>query len=194
MPRYLGFSPLTGYTGVKKIENYLGKIVQPQIDLRRTPGVTEEDLEALMIERNRRKEEIEGYGTVERILSQRDAEPSDKHPHGCLEYLCKWSGLYYEACTWEDHDSIKEDAADAIRAYLSRLRTRTLPAFSTPIRARPIFERIHQEPSYIKVGGSLKDFQVTGLNWLAWLWHHEENGILADEVRTVARPASCLLT
>lgn len=170
-------------TGVKKIDNYVAKVVQPQIDLRNLPATTAEDLEALMIERNRRKEEIEGYSTVERIIAQRDAGPSEKHPNGCLEYLCKWNGLYYEGCTWEDHDSIKDDAADAIRAYLGRLQTRTLPAFSTSIRTRPTFAKIYQEPSYISVGGSLKDFQVIGLNWLAWLWHHEENGILADEVR-----------
>lgn len=38
------------------------------------------------------------------------------------------------------------------------------------------------EPDYIKVGGTLKDFQITGLNWLAYLWSRGENGILADEV------------
>ena len=28
----------------------------------------------------------------------------------------------------------------------------------------------------------LKDFQLTGLNWLAYCWSKSENGILADEV------------
>lgn len=38
------------------------------------------------------------------------------------------------------------------------------------------------QPDYIDVGGELKDFQITGLNWLAYLWCRHENGILADEV------------
>lgn len=38
------------------------------------------------------------------------------------------------------------------------------------------------QPDYIAVGGELKDFQITGLNWLAYLWCRHENGILADEV------------
>ena len=32
----------------------------------------------------------------------------------------------------------------------------------------------------------LKDFQLTGLNWLAYCWSKSENGILADEVSLVS--------
>ena len=42
-----------------------------------------------------------------------------------------------------------------------------------------------EQPEYITPGGELKDFQMTGLNWLAYLWSQGENGILADEVRTL---------
>lgn len=35
-------------------------------------------------------------------------------------------------------------------------------------------------------GPQLKDFQLTGLNWLAYCWSRAENGILADEVRPVS--------
>ena len=31
-------------------------------------------------------------------------------------------------------------------------------------------------------GPQLKDFQLTGLNWLAYCWSRKENGILADEM------------
>lgn len=174
--------------GSKKVDNYVAKIVHPHIELRRRPDATDEDLEALMIERNRRKEEIDNFKTVERIIDQRDAPPTEDIPREHLEYLCKWKGLDYDACTWEDHDAIKDQAAGEIRSYLARLQSRTLPAFNTPTQKRPPYKRIHEEPEYIKVGGSLKDFQVTGLNWLAWLWHHRENGILADEVGSPDSP------
>ena len=40
-----------------------------------------------------------------------------------------------------------------------------------------------KDPDYIsQTGGQLKDFQLTGLNWLAYLWSKGENGILADEM------------
>jgi len=46
-----------------------------------------------------------------------------------------------------------------------------------------ILERLHKDPEYIVVtGGELKDFQLTGLNWLAFLWSKGNNGILADEM------------
>jgi len=40
-----------------------------------------------------------------------------------------------------------------------------------------------EQPTYINPGGTLKPFQMTGLNWLAYLWSKDQNGILADEVR-----------
>lgn len=42
--------------------------------------------------------------------------------------------------------------------------------------------KLEEQPDYIAVGGELKEFQVTGLNWLAYLWSRNVNGILADEV------------
>ncbi len=59
---------------------------------------------------------------------------------------------------------------------------------------------MYKDPEYIaNTGGELKDFQLTGLNWLAFLWSNGENGILADEMgarkgeymRFIAR---CMLT
>lgn len=47
---------------------------------------------------------------------------------------------------------------------------------------RPKYERITEDPDYLKCGGALKEFQLTGLNWLAYLWSKNQNGILADEV------------
>ena len=42
---------------------------------------------------------------------------------------------------------------------------------------------MHKDPEYIATtGGELKDFQLTGLNWLAFLWSKGDNGILADEM------------
>lgn len=100
-----------------------------------------------------------------------------------MEYLCKWRGLVYADATWEDHDTIRAIAADAIDSYLERTGSDFLPHKSVNHgKSRPTFIKMTEVPDYIKKGGTLKDFQLTGLNWLAYLWSRGENGILADEV------------
>jgi chromodomain-helicase-DNA-binding protein 1 len=100
-----------------------------------------------------------------------------------VEYLCKWRGLAYADATWEDHDTVHAIAPDAIESYLERTGSAFLPHKSAHYsRNRPAFVKLTEEPAYIKEGGTLKDFQMTGLNWLAYLWSRNENGILADEV------------
>ncbi|XP_044162211.1 SWI/SNF-related matrix-associated actin-dependent regulator of chromatin subfamily A member 5-like [Bufo gargarizans] len=44
-----------------------------------------------------------------------------------------------------------------------------------------ICTRFEQSPSYVK-GGTLRDYQVRGLNWLVSLYENGINGILADEM------------
>lgn len=90
--------------------------------------------------------------------------------------------MYAEA-TWEDSDTISRIAQPEIDAYLARTSARTLPHRSAPYsRNRPKFAPMTEQPEYINVGGELKDFQITGLNWLAYLWCSHQNGMLADEV------------
>lgn len=36
----------------------------------------------------------ESFKVVERVLSQRDAPPTDEHPYHSVEYFCKWSSKF----------------------------------------------------------------------------------------------------
>ena len=100
-----------------------------------------------------------------------------------MEYLCKWKGLVYSESTWEDHDTIAKIAQSEIDAFVARSSAATLPHRSAHYsRNRPTFRPMTEQPDYIDRGGELKDFQITGLNWLAYLWCRHENGMLADEV------------
>jgi chromodomain-helicase-DNA-binding protein 1 len=109
--------------------------------------------------------------------------------------------LQYNECTWEGksiirlnlaelplifaaYDEIRQGAQQAIDSFHERQARNTVPARSIPyaIHARPTYQKINEDPDYIKVGGELKPFQLTGLNWLAYSWTQGENGILADEV------------
>jgi chromodomain-helicase-DNA-binding protein 1 len=170
-------------SGFKKLENYIKNVWTPENQIYSDPRYTDEDREAFMIERNRTREQVEGYKVVERVIANRDAAPTLDIDHDHVEYLCKWRGLNYDACTWEAEETIVATSAKEIDAYRARLHCQTVPYRSTPLgKTRPVFDRIKEQPKYIKVGGTLKDFQVTGLNWLAYVWHKGQNGILADEV------------
>ena len=47
--------------------------------------------------------------------------------------------------------------------------------------------RFEASPAYVK-GGTMRDYQIRGLNWLISLFEHGINGILADEM--VRMPAA----
>lgn len=169
---------LKRFKGLKRVDNYI-KAFKQYTALLATPGASPEDLEALHLDKDRQKEEYETYKIVERIIAERTGA------EGKPEYFCKWVGLNYEHCTWEIQDEIKPIAKVQIEAYRQREGEGKFPYKSVQYarHQRPTFTKITQDPDYIQAtGGELKDFQLTGLNWLAYLWSKGENGILADEM------------
>lgn len=90
--------------------------------------------------------------------------------------------LAYENCTWESAELITEIAPDEIDKY--HTREKTLPyskKSESDVRTRRPYKKLEGQPGYIK-GGELRDFQMKGLNWLAYNWTNGNNGILADEM------------
>ena len=169
---------LKRFKGLKRVDNYIRAYKQYEVRLT-APGLTSEERETLLLDKEREKEELETYKTVERIVAQREAAD------GSVEYFCKWTGLNYEHCTWEAQDEVRTIAKNELDAYRVREAEAKYPYKSAvyPKHQRPAFEKITEDPPYITAtGGELKDFQLTGLNWLAYLWAKGENGILADEM------------
>ncbi|KAH8119064.1 transcription regulator [Phellopilus nigrolimitatus] len=170
---------LKRFKGLKRVDNYIKsfKLYQGRLA---DPNLTREDTEALLLDKEREKQDLETFKTVERIVSQRES------PHdGGVEYFCKWQGLAYDHCTWESLDEIKPIAKEYIDAFTQREKEGRFPFRSQhyPRDKRPEFIKIKKDPDYIvETGGELKEFQLTGLNWLAYLWSKGENGILADEM------------
>lgn len=91
-------------------------------------------------------------------------------------------GLYYDSCTWEKGTLVSSIAQIGIDRYLDR--TSSLPQSnkteSNPTTRRP-FHKISEQPKYIK-HGTLREFQVKGVNFLAFNWCKSKNVILADEM------------
>ncbi|KAK6530906.1 hypothetical protein TWF281_007740 [Arthrobotrys megalospora] len=103
----------------------------------------------------------------------------------------KFKGLGYEEAMWVPPPSEEEEEeryADFKRAYLEyckgnhvrlpRSVTKTLEA----LRKRDFIDiEVETQPKYIS-GGTLKDYQMDGMNWLYNRWFEKKNAILADEM------------
>jgi chromodomain-helicase-DNA-binding protein 1 len=169
---------LKRFKGLKRVDNYIKSYKLYKARLQ-TPGLTSEDVEALMLDKEREKEDLESFRNVERIVAHREGVD------GQIEYFCKWCSLNYEHCTWELAKDVEVIAQTQIEAYRQREADGKFPykSVSSSRHGRPPFQKITKDPDYIATtGGELKDFQLTGLNWLAYLWSKGENGILADEM------------
>ncbi|KAJ7178362.1 chromodomain-helicase DNA-binding protein [Mycena crocata] len=169
---------LKRFKGLKRVDNYIKAYKQWQARVT-APGISREDVEALQIDKEREKEELETFKTVERIVAHREGADGE------MEYFCKWAALNYEHCTWELQKDVKPIAKEALEAYRVREAEGKFPykSVSYARHGRPTFQKIDKDPDYIEAtGGELKDFQLTGLNWLTYLWSKGENGILADEM------------
>lgn len=100
----------------------------------------------------------------------------------------KWKNLGYSECTWEDASFVATHAQDQIDALLDRNNSSRIPAKSAPVvKKRPEFKKFTTQPSWIR-GGELRDYQLLGVNWMAYLWHKNDNGILADEMFFCSNP------
>ncbi|KTW27006.1 hypothetical protein T552_02498 [Pneumocystis carinii B80] len=175
------YDNLKKFRGWKKVDNYIKQYIDLDKQIRENPTTSSEYIEAMDIESERRRNLLVEYQTVDRIVSSRIVKSCkfDEHPH--TEYFCKWKQLYYDSCTWECASFIF-NAQEQIDKYLNRSLSHILPHESVSYgSSRPKFKKLDVQPEYIK-NGELRDFQLTGVNWMAYLWSKNENGILADEM------------
>lgn len=174
------WTTLKEFKGFRKVDNYIKQFIIMDLEIRNDPLTTKEDIEAMDIDLERRRDEQEEYTQVERIV---DSERVEKDGESQLQYFCKWKRLYYDECSWENAEEIAKIAPEQVTKYQQRLNSKILPNLSAnyPLNQRPRFEKLVKQPLFIK-NGELRDFQLTGLNWIAFLWSRNENGILADEM------------
>lgn len=175
------YEDLRKYKGFRKVDNYIKQFIVMDQEIRQDPYTTKEDIESMDIERERKRDEQEEYCKVERIVDSERVEDDDGVQR--LKYFVKWKRLYYDENTWEDAEAIAKISPEQVRKYQQRLKLKILPNLSAtyPNKERPRFEKLTKQPLFIK-NGELRDFQLTGLNWMAFLWSRNENGILADEM------------
>ncbi|KAG0037589.1 hypothetical protein BGZ82_002267 [Podila clonocystis] len=171
------YDQLRQYKGFKKVDSYIQRFVYPEIALKSDPNTMREEIEQSDVNREMLRDELKDYRTVERIIASRTSKSGE------TEYFCKWNRLPYSAATWEVEDQIADNHQTEIDAFLDRESSQKVPYRTTiyPKGQRPPFKKMTTQPEYL-VGGDLRDYQLTGLNWMSNLWSKNENGILADEM------------
>lgn len=166
--------------GIKRLDNYCKQFIIEDLQIRLDPYVTAEDLEVMDMDRERRLDEFKEFEQPERIIDSVRVTQEDGTSQ--LQYLVKWRRLNYDEATWEKATEIAELAPEQVKHFQGRANSKILPQYSSNYTSqRPRFEKLSTQPPFIK-GGELRDFQLTGINWMAFLWSKNDNGILADEM------------
>lgn len=169
-------STLAACRGIRRLENYFRKVVLEDIHMMNDDEVAPEEKEKWVLDRERDADALNDYTKVERVIGMREND------EGNNEYYIKWRSLYYDSCTWESATLTSEMAQAEIDRYLDRSsKVPTSSKQESNPNTRRRFDRIAEQPTYIK-HGTLREFQIKGLNFLAFNWCSSKNVILADEM------------
>ncbi|THC91054.1 hypothetical protein EYZ11_009476 [Aspergillus tanneri] len=166
---------LANCRSIRRLDNYIRRAVYEDIRLKQDEDVAPEDREKWNLDRERDVDAIEDYKKVERVIGMRDGEEE-------TEYYVKWKRLLYDSCTWESEELVSRIAQHEIDRFLDRS---SRPPFSDKTESNPAtrkpFETVKGTPSFLE-NGELKEFQVKGVNFMAFNWVKNRNVVLADEM------------
>ncbi|KIW99623.1 uncharacterized protein Z518_11036 [Rhinocladiella mackenziei CBS 650.93] len=166
---------LSGVKSVRRLDNYVKKTLMEDIRIVNEPDIAPEDKEKWILDREQYIDALEDFKKVERVIGDQDGEEG-------TEYYVKWKGLFYDQATWEPSSLVSQIAQNEIDRYINRRREefKSNTIESNPVSRSP-FQPVREQPSYIQ-NGTLRDFQMTGLNFLAYNWVKGKNVVLADEM------------
>ncbi|KAL2832116.1 SNF2 family N-terminal domain-containing protein [Aspergillus cavernicola] len=166
---------LANCRSMRRLDNYVRKTLAEDLRLNYDDYVAPEDREKWNLDRERDVDAIEDHKNVERVIGMREGEDG-------TEYLVKWKRLFYDSCTWESEELVSNIAQREVDRFLDRSsrppvsdKTESTPA------TRKQFEPIKGTPSFLQ-NGQLKEFQVKGVNFMAFNWVKNRNVVLADEM------------
>jgi len=166
---------LAGVKSVRRLENYIRKTLMEDIRILNNPAIAPEDREKWILDREQYVDTLDDYKKVERVIGDRPGEEG-------TEYYVKWKGLFYDHATWEPSTLVSQIAQNEIDRYINRQREEFKSnSTESNINSRSSFQPVREQPSYIQ-NGTLRDFQMTGLNFLAYNWVKGKNVVLADEM------------
>uniref|UniRef100_A0AAY4D3R2 DNA helicase n=1 Tax=Denticeps clupeoides TaxID=299321 RepID=A0AAY4D3R2_9TELE len=163
--------------GMKKLDNFMKKEQDRKKWLKTS---SPEDIEYFNCQKELMDDLHSQYQLVERIIGHSNQKSAAGYP----DYLCKWQGLPYSECSWEDGALIARKFQKCIDDYMCRNQSKTIPIRDCKVlKQRPRFVQMKKQPSYIGGDGlELRDYQLHSLNWMAHSWCKGNSCILADEM------------
>ncbi|XP_074651720.1 chromodomain-helicase-DNA-binding protein 1-like isoform X2 [Tubulanus polymorphus] len=165
--------------GMKKLDNFQKRYEEIR---EWKESAIPEDLEYYECQIEMSQQLHEQYRNVERVVAVQKA----KNETGFPDYLCKWQGLPYSECTWEDGELIERRFAEKVNKFKTRNKSQKIPSkICRALKTRPKFVAMKNQPDYIANGNEnfiLRDYQLHGVNWLAHSWCRGNSSILADEM------------
>ncbi|KAI8906817.1 SNF2 family N-terminal domain-containing protein [Gorgonomyces haynaldii] len=168
--------------GFRKVENFRRK-ADEEDRIKSDPSYSPDEIEQLVIKQELERSLLEEYKIIERVISTREVDQGyNGNQEGGTEYLCLWKGLSYADCTWEPANQLLPEDQIEVDRFLERNSSPFMSHRSTTfVRSRSEYKPFQKQPDYM-TGGELRDYQLLGVNWMAHLWHKNQNGILADEM------------
>uniref|UniRef100_A0A669F6A2 Chromodomain helicase DNA binding protein 1 n=1 Tax=Oreochromis niloticus TaxID=8128 RepID=A0A669F6A2_ORENI len=172
---------LQNVKGMKKLDNFKKKDQEKKKWLK---AASPEDIEYFNCQEELMDDLRSQYQLVERIIGIFAYIKHSKSAAGYPDYLCKWQGLPYSECSWEDGGLIAKKFQKCIDDYMSRNQSKTIPFRDCKVlKQRPRFVPMKKQPAYIGGDGlELRDYQLDSLNWMAHSWCKSNSCILADEM------------
>lgn len=170
--------------GFKKLTNYCKKTLEIRQEILASRGTSEEWEDAAVLASENRDALLE-FTHIDRIIDERDSTADGDE---VTEYLVKWRNLQYKDATWEPASALQSESdlkcidwySDRLQAARTESAQRFNPFGKEP---RPKFRRMTSQPDYLHgEGRTLREYQLAGLNWLAFSWTNSRNVILADEM------------
>ncbi|XP_048736383.2 chromodomain-helicase-DNA-binding protein 1-like isoform X3 [Ostrea edulis] len=168
--------------GLKKLDNYVRK--QEEINEWKDQA-TPEDIDYFECQQEMVQELYQQHMLVERVIAHSNQKMANEN-NGYPDYLCKWQGLPYSECTWEEGELVSRKFQILVDEYNLRHKSQKTPTpakYCKALRYRPKFTPLKIQPSFL--GGDslvLRDYQLDGVNWLMHTWSKENSVILADEM------------
>ncbi|KAM9841440.1 chromodomain-helicase-DNA-binding protein 1 [Aulostomus maculatus] len=168
---------LQNVKGMKKLDNFKKKEQEKKKWLK---AASPEDIEYFNCQEELIDDLHSQYQLVERIIGHSNQKSAAGYP----DYLCKWQGLPYSECSWEDGALIAKKFQKCIDDYMCRNQSKTIPSRDCKVlKQRPRFVPMKKQPVYIGGDGlELRDYQLDSLNWMAHSWCKGNSCILADEM------------
>ncbi|KAI9318061.1 P-loop containing nucleoside triphosphate hydrolase protein [Dichotomocladium elegans] len=134
-------------------------------------------------EDGQRGEDFRDYLKVDRVIDEGELTDPVTGESSVL-FLVKWSGLFYDAATWETEGDLRNIDATKIDEFHERRQIpqiKLAPAAQRPIPTIKPFIHYDKTPIY-RYGNDLRSYQLEGLNWLRFCYYNYRSCILADEM------------